>query len=401
MKHLKSSSKDGKRVVLFFLISLFVFCASMASAQDGNRRQISYPERQTETMHATDAEVVFEHNRFAETSEDAFSKSRINEFSPTRFDGKYHGIVETSFIKTAIEAPEAKHEFRAAPKIEFNDKENFFPVNDNSFARHSKTNIKANNLLSVGENSPFVQQTAGTGKFKQNKDFFDDSLALDSPEIPMTDGFRWRPAIQQALLFLAVQHGYAMTQPKTRDALKGNFFGDYVKSVKALRGWEDGGRFFTNYIAHPMQGSFVGFIQVQNDPKGMKQRFGGSGSYWRSRMKAMAWSAAWSTQFEIGPISQASIGNVGLKGKQTYVDLVMTPTLGTAMLITEDALDRFIIERIERSANNFYLRIFSRILLNPTRTVANLIRFKHPWHRDRARVRQINFNFFIKKTRSF
>jgi hypothetical protein len=83
------------------------------------------------------------------------------------------------------------------------------------------------------------------------------------------------------------------------------------------------------------------------------------------------------------------------------VDLVMTPTLGTAMLITEDALDRFIIERIERSANNFYLRIFSRILLNPTRTVANLIRFKHPWHRDRARVRQINFNFFIKKTRSF
>jgi hypothetical protein len=49
------------------------------------------------------------------------------------------------------------------------------------------------------------------------------------------------------------------------------------ESVKALRGWEDGGRFFTNYIAHPMQGSFVGFIQVQNDPKGMKQRFGGSG----------------------------------------------------------------------------------------------------------------------------
>jgi hypothetical protein len=135
-----------------------------------------------------------------------------------------------------------------------------------------------------------------------------------------------------------------------------------------------------------MQGSFTGFIQIQNDPKGKRQRFGSSGDYWQSRMKAMAWSAAWSTQFEIGPISQASIGNVGLKGKQTYIDLIITPTVGTTMLITEDAIDRYLIERIEGKTKNYYLMIFSRMLLNPTRTMANLVRFKLPWYRDRPRV---------------
>lgn len=195
--------------------------------------------------------------------------------------------------------------------------------------------------------------------------------------------FQWGPALRQSMLFLAVQHGYAFTQPKTRRALKGPFWKDYVHSVKNLRGWEDGGRFFTNHIAHPMQGSLTGFIQVQNDPRGRRLRFGRSKEYWQSRMKAMAWSAVFSTQFEIGPISQASIGNVGHSNKQTYVDLVVTPTVGTAWLITEDALDRFAISWLEkRTHNNMFVRITTRTALNPTRTFANLLRFKKPWHRD-------------------
>ncbi|MBA2335205.1 MAG: hypothetical protein H0V90_09750 [Blastocatellia bacterium] len=211
--------------------------------------------------------------------------------------------------------------------------------------------------------------------------------AADDPQPPDTStDFRWGPAIRQSLIFLGIQHGYGLTQPKTRSALKhGAFFRDYADSVKAFRGWDDGGKFFTNYIAHPMQGSFTGFIQIQNDPKGMKQRFGKSKDYWNSRMKALAWSAAWSTQWEIGPISQSSIGNVGLYGKQGYVDLVITPTVGTALLVAEDALDRYFVESIERSTRNFWITIFSRMLLNPTRTMANLIRFKEPWYRDRPR----------------
>lgn len=196
-------------------------------------------------------------------------------------------------------------------------------------------------------------------------------------------GFRWGPAIKQSLLFLAVQHGYALTQPKTRRDLKGPFLRDYFSSVKSLGKWDDGGRFFTNYVAHPMQGSLTGFIQVHNDPRGARRQFGRSPAYWKSRMKALAWSAVWSTQFEIGPVSQASIGNVGLHGKQTYVDLVMTPTAGLGLLVTEDALDRYVISRIERATDNFYVKIGSRMLLNPTRSVANLLRFSKPWRRDR------------------
>lgn len=196
-------------------------------------------------------------------------------------------------------------------------------------------------------------------------------------------GFRWRAATQQSLLFLAVQHGYALTQPKTRRDLSGPFFKDYFRSVGSIGKWGDGGRFFTNYVAHPMQGSLLGFIWVQNDPKGKAVPFGRSQAYWRSRAKALAWSAAWSTQFELGPVSQASIGNVGLHGKQTWVDIVVTPVGGAAWLVAEDALERFVVRRIERRTDNRFVRIFARMLFNPTRTGANLLRFEKPWRRDR------------------
>lgn len=216
----------------------------------------------------------------------------------------------------------------------------------------------------------------------------DKRSRLPKPAVTQTlkddKSFDWSSAIQQSLIFLGVQHGYALTQPKTRRDLKGPFFKDYVRSVKSLHGWGDGGKFFTNYIAHPMEGSLVGFIQIQNDPKGMGRRFGKSNAYWRSRLKALAWSAAWSTQFEIGPISQASIGNVGLHGKQTYVDLVVTPIAGVGLLIIEDALDKHLVQRIEANTKSLSVKIAGRMLLNPTRSIANILRFKKPWYRDKC-----------------
>ena len=209
----------------------------------------------------------------------------------------------------------------------------------------------------------------------------DDPSAGQDKAARVGTRFRWGAAFKQSLLFLSVQQAYALTQPKTRRDLHGPFLRDYFRSVGSLHGWADGGRFFTNYVAHPMEGSLLGFIQVQNDPAGSRLRFNDSG-YWRSRVKALAWSAAWSTQFEIGPVSQASVGNVGLHGKQTYVDIVMTPTAGLGLLVAEDALDRYVVGRIERRTDNKYARIFSRMALNPTRTAANLLRFKKPWYRD-------------------
>lgn len=252
--------------------------------------------------------------------------------------------------------------------------------------------------ITIGSRAPWSLQPKG---FKRRPTPFITFLASSATSSPLIShreynavdqageklaadqSFHWLKAIKQSLLFLGVQHGYAMTQPKTRSDLKGSFFKDYVRSVKSLRGWDDGGRFFTNYIAHPMQGSLYGFIQIQNDPKGMNLSFNNSNAYWRSRLKALAWSAAWSTQFEIGPVSQASIGNVGLHGKQTYVDLVVTPIGGFGWIVLEDFVDKNIIHLIERrSSGNFYIKIASRTFLNPSRSAANLLRFKKPWHRD-------------------
>ena len=228
----------------------------------------------------------------------------------------------------------------------------------------------------------FLEASPSSTLLTPHLENYDAADQLDK-KIAGDRSFHWSTAIKQSLVFLGVQHGYAMTQPKTRRDLSGPFFKDYGRSVKSLHGWADGGRFFTNYIAHPLQGSFLGFIQIQNDPKGMSLSFDKSSAYWRSRLKALAWSAAWSTQFEIGPISQASIGNVGLHGKQTYVDLVMTPIGGFGLLVVEDFVDKHLVRMIERrSSGNFYIKVASRTFLNPTRSVANLLRLKAPWYRD-------------------
>jgi hypothetical protein len=197
-----------------------------------------------------------------------------------------------------------------------------------------------------------------------------------------SEKFHWKPAILQSLLIQGFQHAYALTiQEKTRRALKGPFFKDYWESVKGVRGWTDGNKFFTNYVAHPMQGGMTGFIFVQNHDRAKRQKFGESKQYWKDRFKAFVWSAAWSTNWELGPISQSSIGNVGLYGHQGYVDLVVTPTVGTGWLLTEEALDRYIIRHLE--TKSFAVKIFARTLLNPMRAVANALRFKEPWYRDR------------------
>ncbi|MFL6466618.1 MAG: hypothetical protein ACJ72Z_01530, partial [Pyrinomonadaceae bacterium] len=109
-----------------------------------------------------------------------------------------------------------------------------------------------------------------------------------------------------------------------------------------------------------------------------------------SRMKAMAWSALWSLQFEMGPLSESSLGNVGQKlhanGKSrlTYLDLVVTPTFGTGLAIAEDIIDKYVVARwIERKIGNRPLRNILSGLITPTTSFANLLRGHTPWYRER------------------
>jgi len=213
-------------------------------------------------------------------------------------------------------------------------------------------------------------------------------------EVPReTRGFRWKSALRQSLNFLFIEHSFRLLQKKTLRELKGPFFRDYRASVKNLGGWGDGDGLFTNYVAHSMQGAVAGYIQVQNDPKGRQQEFGRSKDYWRSRGKALGWAAAYDTQFEIGPfLSEAAIGNVGLKkGTAGLVDLVITPLGGLGWMIGEDALERFVLRRLESRTTSARKRAFYRVLLNPTRSFAGLLWGKLPWQREKWELREANW----------
>src|SRR5262245_46926341 len=217
----------------------------------------------------------------------------------------------------------------------------------------------------------------------------DHAADQDQGEGLKRNSFDWNVAFRQSMVFLGIQQTFRLaTEAGTRAELKGPFFKDYFKTLGNLRGWNDGDPFLVNYIGHPMMGSVTGFIQVQNDPKGVVEEVSLKKSYWRSRLKAFGWSFAYSTQFELGLFGEAGIGNIGIRpyGKakhpMAYVDIVVTPVVGTGWLVGEDMIDRYLIRRLEKTIRSRAFQIVLRGFLNPTRSFANLIRGKKPWHRD-------------------
>ena len=64
-----------------------------------------------------------------------------------------------------------------------------------------------------------------------------------------------------------------------------------------------------------------------------------------------------------------------------WVDVVITPTLGVAWMAGEEALSRYLIERLERKIDNEAGRVLIRMLLNPTRSMASLMAGQKPWKR--------------------
>jgi len=201
------------------------------------------------------------------------------------------------------------------------------------------------------------------------------------------DDFALGAAIGQAMGFTIVQHLARLREGRTRGELHGPFFDDWFTSVSHTGlDWDDGGKIFTNYIAHPSGGAVYAHIYRQNDGQRSQLTVGQRG-YGGMVVRALAFSAAVSTQFELGPLSEASIGNVGLKDprKMAWVDLVITPTVGTAWMVAEDLIDQRLLARMDRK--NEVLRNILRSVLNPSRTGANLSRRKFPWYRERDSAR--------------
>jgi hypothetical protein len=200
-----------------------------------------------------------------------------------------------------------------------------------------------------------------------------------------SDSVEWGRLLWDSTKFLLFLHAYRLANEKeTRQGLSGPFLKGYAGAVASIHGWHDGDPFETNYINHPMEGGVAGFLWVAHDPRYRQAEFGSSSEYWKSRLRAMAYAAAFSLQFEIGPISEASIGNVqdAAPGKNGVVDWVITPTVGFLWMVGEDAMDQCVIKRLEVRTTSHVKRLAIRSALNPTRSMANLMQGKPPWNRD-------------------
>jgi hypothetical protein len=219
--------------------------------------------------------------------------------------------------------------------------------------------------------------------------------------------YHWGGLIGQSLFFNVIENTFRSASDDQIRVLLANkpFWHDYIASIHQfnMRRWNDGDDFLVNYVGHPMQGAVSGFIEIQNDPAGREQEISATHAYWMSRFKAFLWATAYSTHSEISPLGEAGIGNEGgwtypihcrttrctepgtykkYTNNTGWVDFIITPTVGSLWLLAEDTLDRFVSDRVQGGNRS---RILPKILrggLNPSRTMANALRFKAPWYRD-------------------
>jgi hypothetical protein len=146
--------------------------------------------------------------------------------------------------------------------------------------------------------------------------------------------------------------------------------------------WEDGDPWCVNYVGHPVHGGAAGFIWLDHEDGAHDPELGFSRRYWSSRGRAVAWAAAYSVQFEFGPLSEASIGNVGLRpGTTGWVDHIVTPAGALGFMVAEDAVDRYLITLVESWTGNRVIRATVRTILNPSRALSNIAQGRTLWHR--------------------
>ncbi len=206
----------------------------------------------------------------------------------------------------------------------------------------------------------------------------------------------WWRTVGESFLLLSIQHGgnIAMDNNTRWNLTHGSFWGDYAYCVEHYRWsrWKDDDPFGVDYIGHPMMGALTSSIYEQNDPRQRALTFENTHRYWMGRLRAMAYSAAYSAQWKIGPLSEASIGNTGIgyyvrasdgvwTNETGMQDFFVTPVGGMAWNVGEDIVDRYVFRRVLRARKNRLL-LFSAAFMTPTRSGANILRFRAPYYRD-------------------
>jgi hypothetical protein len=204
----------------------------------------------------------------------------------------------------------------------------------------------------------------------------------------------WRQMILESLVFNAFENGGNVYTGYWYRWLTthGHWWERYLDSGARWRWnrWSDDNPPLDDYVGHPMMGAITNSIWIQNDPKGMTLEFANDRDYWRSRLRATAWSTFYSFEWKMGPLGEAAIGHNGAQfgydhGKLTnetgVVELVTTPVGGLGWTVAEDYLDKHLVRKLEdRSHNPILLTIAN--FLTPARGFANILRFRPPWYRD-------------------
>jgi hypothetical protein len=148
-----------------------------------------------------------------------------------------------------------------------------------------------------------------------------------------------------------------------------------------------------------MQGAIAEAIFWQNNDH---VRFGEqdfrNSTYRNALLQAFAFATVDAVLWKMGPLSESSIGNVGLPirswdrdckalhircvDRTGVSDMVMNEVGGTAMTIGFQWLDKHVQKRIESRTQSRALIDTTRIITNPPQSIANLVRFRRPWYRD-------------------
>jgi hypothetical protein len=206
----------------------------------------------------------------------------------------------------------------------------------------------------------------------------------------------WSRVLGESFFFLAAQHGgnIAMDHDTRNQLTNGDFWAKYEYCVEHYRWsrWKDDDPFGVDYIGHPMMGAVTSSIYEQNDPKQRALMYENTQRYWMGRLRAMAYTAAYSAQWKIGPASEASIGNTGINyytrardgvytNETGMQDFFFTPIGGLAWNVGEDAIDRYILSRVRHGTRNKFLLLASS-LSTPGKAAANVARFRAPYYRD-------------------
>jgi hypothetical protein len=213
------------------------------------------------------------------------------------------------------------------------------------------------------------------------------------PTAPGPAPIHWHHYFAQEFFEVSFQMGERLaTESKTRSELNGPYFKNWFYVVRHYRYsiWNDGDKFFTSNIGHPAQGAIVESIFWQNDDRvRFREQDLHDAQYWKALMQAALLCAVDAVQWKIGPLSEATIGHVGLptpeqgyRNRTGMNDMVLNETGGTVMLVGFQWLDKHLQKPLEKKIGSGVAINTLRVFTNPPGSMANVFRFRAPWYRD-------------------